>query len=138
MSIKIRPVTCGSEDHARPVAAVAWLYWPTGRFNPATPCAGHLKQALRDSREEGVPVEVWPLGREPDHGLGFGAWRRAPDCDRCKDTGRFHENNTEAHCGCKRGRRMSELWYAEKHGYGHPDMPDPEPPEPWDEEGPPF
>ncbi len=62
-------------------------------------------------------------------------WRSAPDCDRCKDTGRFQENNVEGHCGCKRGRRMSELWQAEKYGFSHPDMPDPEPPGP---DGAPF
>jgi hypothetical protein len=61
-------------------------------------------------------------------GLG---WRSAPDCDRCKDNGRFREDSAgivvEAHCGCKRGRRMSELWLADKHGYSHPDQPEPEP-----------
>jgi hypothetical protein len=70
----------------------------------------------------------------PENPMGWGQWRKAPDCDRCKDTGRFRENNVEAHCGCKRGRRMSELWYADKHGYGHPDEPEPD----YDPEGPPF
>lgn len=61
-------------------------------------------------------------------------WRAAPDCDRCKDTGRSRETDAggrvvEAHCGCKRGRRMSELWYADKHGLYHPDMPEPSEPE---------
>jgi hypothetical protein len=56
-------------------------------------------------------------------------WRAAPDCDRCKDTGRFSEPNLEAHCGCKRGRKMSELWYADKHGLDHPDMPEPTEPD---------
>lgn len=64
-----------------------------------------------------------------DRPQGFSSqWRRAPDCGRCGDRGRFRENNTEGHCICKRGRRMSELWYADKHGYAHPDEPDPEPP----------
>lgn len=56
-------------------------------------------------------------------------WRAAPTCDRCKDTGRYQEHGVDAHCGCKTGRRMSELWYADKHGLYHPDMPDPEPPD---------
>jgi hypothetical protein len=59
-------------------------------------------------------------------------WRFAPDCALCGDTGRSRVTVgggiTEAHCACKRGRRMSELWLAEKHGVSHPDMPDPEPP----------
>lgn len=70
---------------------------------------------------------------EAVHGDVFGppptGWRAAPDCDRCKDRGRFRENNVEAHCGCKRGRRMSELWYADKHGLYHPDMPEPSEPD---------
>lgn len=83
-----------------------------------------------------------PAGRHPS------SWREAPDCGRCNGTGRFRETacriwddgthspiTVEAHCTCKRGQRMSELWQAEKHGYSHPDMPDPEPP---DAEGPPF
>ena len=69
-------------------------------------------------------------------------WRAAPDCGRCNDTGRFTEGGccggtVNAHCSCKTGRRMSELWYAEKHGEYHPDMPEPEPPyddEPYDDE----
>lgn len=60
------------------------------------------------------------------------SWRTAPDCDRCRDTGRFQERNMDAPCGCKRGRRMSELWYAEKHGLPHPDMPEPSEPD-WDD-----
>lgn len=69
--------------------------------------------------------DAWgPFGGPPPTG-----WRAAPTCDRCKDTGRFREQNVEAHCRCKTGRRMSELWYAEKHGLYHPDMPDPEPPD---------
>ena len=71
--------------------------------------------------------------------MGWGRWRKAPDCARCNDTGRFRDVNaaggvTEGPCGCKRGQRMSELWYAEKHGFGHPDMPEPD----FDPEGPPF
>lgn len=34
---------------------------------------------------------------------------------------------TEAHCLCKRGRRASERWVADKHGYAHPDEPEPDP-----------
>ena len=56
-------------------------------------------------------------------------WRAAPTCGRCKDTGRFREANVEGHCNCKTGRRMSELWYADKHGLYHPDMPEPDPEE---------
>lgn len=67
-------------------------------------------------------------------------WRAAPDCGRCDDTGRYTEQLNEnggtlsAHCTCKRGRWMSELWRAEKDGLAHPDMPDDneEPPEDWD------
>jgi hypothetical protein len=70
--------------------------------------------------------EFEPPTRE-DHPLRFGAWRQAPDCGRCNDRGRFTEGGTEAHCTCKRGRRMSEMWYASKHGYGHPDEPEPDP-----------
>src|SRR5581483_737627 len=131
----IKPVDCSNEaGHVHPVPAVARLYWPDGRFKPATACAFDLRLSLAQSLDEGVPVEVWPISREPDSALGVGVWRRAPDCDRCKDTGRFHENNTEAHCGCKRGRRMSELWYADKPGHYHPDAFEPEPAP----EGPPF
>ncbi|NUT46792.1 MAG: hypothetical protein HOV94_05645, partial [Saccharothrix sp.] len=61
-------------------------------------------------------------------------WRAAPDCGRCDDTGRYTEGGccgprVEAHCTCKRGRRMSELWYADKHGLPHDDVPEPEPSE---------
>jgi hypothetical protein len=134
VSITIKPVTCSNEDHSRPVLAIARLLWPTGRFRPTTACVGDLIRVVRDSLNEGAPVEVWPANREPDSALGFGRWRRAPDCDRCKDTGRFQENGVDAHCGCKRGRRMSELWYSEKHGHYHPDAFEPDP----DPEGPPF
>lgn len=82
-------------------------------------------------------------GDEPPFGgpLPTG-WRAAPDCGRCNDRGRFSETRcneqhqpvtVEAHCTCKRGRRMSELWYAEKHGLYHPDMPEPEPPDEYEE-----
>lgn len=96
-----------------------------------------------------TPETEDPFAPLPRHPLGFGDWRCATDCGRCNDTGRFrvtacrageNGNHTpttvEAHCTCKRGRRASELWYADKHGFGHPDMPDPEPPEDWgDPEG---
>jgi hypothetical protein len=149
MSITVMPVPCANEDHRRPVAAVARLCWPTGRFRPVTACLGDLFRQVRQSLDEGVPVEVWPANREPDSALGFGRWRRAPDCARCGDTGRFEEtacrvdqdgahwpSMVNAHCTCKRGRRMSELWYADKHGHYHPDAF--EPSEPPDPEGPPF
>jgi hypothetical protein len=122
-------VSCGG-GHSQPVRAVARLYWPTGRFSPTTACAVDLAEAVRDSIEdERVPVEVWPIGRPPENPMHWGQWRKAPDCGRCNDRGRFTEGSTEGHCTCKRGRRMSELWYAEKHGYGHPDEADPEPPD---------
>ncbi|MDI2029834.1 hypothetical protein QFW96_14480 [Saccharopolyspora sp. TS4A08] len=45
-------------------------------------------------------------------------WRTAPDCGRCNDTGRYQEQHgritVDAHCTCKKGRRMSELWIADK------------------------
>lgn len=83
-------------------------------------CAGVLEEAPEVPAREG-------------NAPSLGQWRKAPDCDRCKDRGRFRETSqaggvTEAHCGCKRGRRMSELWSADKHGYAHPDEPEPEPP----------
>lgn len=134
VTVTIKPVTCANEDHSRPVPAVARLVWPGGRYRPTTACATDLRRSLADSLAEGHAVEVWPANREPDSALGVGRWRRAPDCDRCKDTGRFAENGVEAHCGCKRGRRMSELWYADKHGHYHPDAFEPE----WDPDGPPF
>lgn len=59
-------------------------------------------------------------------------WRAAPTCDRCSDTGRYRKPNIEAHCGCKLGRKASELWYAEKHGLYHPDVPEPPEPDPGD------
>lgn len=82
-----------------------------------------------------------PTPKTPDNPMGWGRWRQAPDCARCSDTGRFRDVNTaggvtEGHCTCKHGRRMSEIWYASKHGYGHPDMPDPEPD--FDPDGAPF
>jgi hypothetical protein len=123
---------CTNPDHTRPVPAIARLFWPDGRYNPSTACITDLTVQLRRSLEEGHAIEVWPVAKEPLHPLRFGKWRKAPDCDRCKDTGRFRETSegitVEAQCGCKRGQRMSELWYAQKHGYGHPDEPEPEPP----------
>jgi hypothetical protein len=83
----------------------------------------------------GVPEDEPAVPEERRAGF-TSQWRRAPDCGRCGDRGRFRENNVEAHCTCKRGRRMSELWYADKHGYAHPDEPDPEPP--YDDDGAPF
>jgi len=130
----MEPLSCGNGDHGRPVAAVARLFWPGGRFNPTTACKTDLPRLIRDSLGEGHAVEVWPVCTGPDNPLRFGAWRQAPDCARCNDRGRFREGNTEAHCTCKRGRRMSELWYAKKHGYSHPDEPEPD----YDPEGPPF
>jgi hypothetical protein len=131
---------CASEDHPRPVAAIARLYWPDGRYKPITACIGDLTRQIRQSLDGGHPVEVWPADRGPADPRR-GDWRSAPDCGRCKDTGRFREGNdaggcTEAHCGCKRGRRMSELWYADKHGLSHPDEPEPEPS--WGDDDPPF
>lgn len=135
------PVNCASDDHRRPVPAVARLFWPDGRYLPTTACRGDLDRLIRDSLHEGHPVELWPPGKGPGNPLRWGAWRQAPDCGRCEDRGRFRETGSngitvEAHCTCKRGRRMSELWLAEKEGYGHPDQPEPEPD--WDPEGPPF
>jgi hypothetical protein len=135
------PELCGNGDHSRPVVAVARLFWPDGHFNPTTACKTDLPHLVRDSLDEGHAVEVWPVRPGPDHPLRFGAWRQAPDCGRCNDRGRFREEGSDgitvdAHCTCKRGRRMSELWYAEKRGYGHPDQPEPEPD--YDPEGPPF
>lgn len=134
-------LTCANEDHPRPVAAIARLFWPDGRFKPSTACTGDLARQVRMSIADGHSVEVWPVRKGPDNPMRWGQWRKAPDCDRCNDTGRFREGNeaggyTEAHCGCKRGRRMSELWYADKHGFGHPDEPEPEPS--WDADEPPF
>lgn len=132
-------LVCGNQDHPRPAAAIARLFWPDGRYAPTTACATDLPGQIRQSLDEGHPVEVWPVRKEPDNPLRFGTWRRAPDCARCNDTGRFREGGeatciVEAPCTCKRGRRMSELWYAEKHGFGHPDEPEPD----YDPEGPPF
>ena len=133
---------CANPAHARKVTAIARLFWPRGEHNPTTACATDLPALVRDSLEDGYPVEVWPPAREPSNPLRWGQWRKAPDCGRCEDRGRFRETGSsdgitvEAHCTCKRGQRMSELWYAEKHGYDHPDMPEPEPD--WDPEGPPF
>lgn len=130
---------CSNPDHRRPVQAIARLFWPDGRFEPTTACITDLSGQIRQSLKEGHPVEVWPPAREPSNPLRWGQWRQAPDCGRCNDRGRFREENavggvTEAHCTCKRGRRMSELWFAEKHGFGHPDEPEPD----YDPEGPPF
>lgn len=73
---------------------------------------------------------------DPFAGPKLTGWRAAPDCDRCKDRGRFQEGGLDAHCGCKQGRRMSELWYAEKHGLYHADAPEPsEPDYDYDTEG---
>lgn len=132
---------CANPDHTRRVKAIARLYWPDGRYLPSTACITDLAPQIRQSLTDGHPVEVWPPARESADPLGWGQWRKAPDCGRCEDQGRFRETGSdgitvEAHCTCKRGRRMSELWYAEKHGYGHPDMSEPEPD--WDPEGPPF
>ena len=136
-------LNCGNPDHTRPVPAVARLFWPDGRFKPATACKTDLPRQIRASIEDGHPVEIWPIRKGPDNPLRWGAWRQSPDCGRCNDRGRFREENsgggiTEAHCTCKRGQRMSELWYADKHGYSHPDAPEPEPEPDWDPEGPPF
>lgn len=136
MPIEPIPVNCGNPDHRKPVPAIARLFWPDGRHKPATACATDLTFQIAGAVDEAAPVEVWPVGKGPDNPLRFGAWRQAPDCDRCKDTGRFTEGIVNAPCGCKRGRRMSELWYAEKEGYPHPDEPEPEPP--WDNDGAPF
>lgn len=132
-------LNCANPDHSRPVAAIARLYWPDGRYLPSTACATDLPRQVRQSLDDGHPIEVWPPAREPSDPLRWGQWRKAPDCGRCNDTGRFRDTNaaggiTEAHCTCKRGQRMSELWYAEKHGYGHPDQPEPE----YDPDGAPF
>jgi hypothetical protein len=134
-------VTCANPDHDRTVTAVARLFWPGGHHDPTTACATDLAALLHDSLEDRYPVEVWPATTGPANPLRFGGWRQAPDCGRCEDRGRFREENslggvTEAHCTCKRGRRMSELWLAAKEGYAHPDEPEPEPD--YDPEGPPF
>jgi hypothetical protein len=73
--------------------------------------------------------ETFSAALEVPFGPPITGWRAAPDCDRCKDTGRYCEGTTEAHCGCKRGRKASELWYADKHGLDHPDMPEPTEPD---------
>jgi hypothetical protein len=95
--------------------------WTTGSAVPVhADCAG--VPDVEPAEPAGVPQ-------------GFTSqWRAAPDCGRCGDSGRFHESQVEAHCTCKRGRRMSELWQAEKHGYAHPDEPEPE----YDPDGAPF
>lgn len=139
MAVEPEQVTCANPDHARKVTAIARLFWPRGEHNPTTACASDLPALVRDSIEDRYPVEVWPVRTGPDNPLRFGVWRQAPDCARCNDTGRFREGDpavciVEAHCTCKRGGRMSELWRAEKEGYGHPDQPEPE----YDPEGPPF
>jgi|SRR5581483_11724172 len=134
------PLECTSPDHVRPIKAAARLFWPDGRYQPTTACITDLTRQVRQSLEEGHAVEVWPPAREPSNPLRWGQWRKAPDCGRCEDRGRFREKSdgitVEAHCICKRGQRMFELWFAEKHGYGHPDQPEPEPD--WDPDGPPF
>jgi hypothetical protein len=131
-------LNCANPDHVRPVAAIARLFWPDGKYQPTTACITDLTVQVRQSLEDGHPVEVWPPVREPANPLRFGGWRKAPDCGRCSDAGRFRETGggitVEAHCTCKRGQRMSELWYSEKHGFSHPDEPEPE----YDPEGPPF
>jgi hypothetical protein len=75
--------------------------------------------------------EVYQAVQREDQGDPFGpeptGWRAAPACAACKDTGRASGPWGSAHCACKRGRRASELWYADKHGLDHPDRPDPEP-----------
>jgi hypothetical protein len=134
------------KDRMHWAAPAAWsigiLVLPFGHHGDARPSpwaqirfpkdqVGDLTDVVRQSVDDGYPVEVWPTDKGPRNPRR-GNWRSAPDCDRCKDTGRFREGNdaggyTEAHCGCKRGRRMSELWYATKHGLSHPDEPEPEP-----------
>lgn len=76
-----------------------------------------------------------PFGGEPVTG-----WRAAPDCGRCNDTGRYQETRCivrdgqhqpgviDAHCTCKRGRRMSELWIADKLDVPHPNQYEPSEP----------
>ncbi len=125
---------CANPAHASKVTAIARLFWPGGQHHPTTACASDLPGMVRESVDDGYPVEVWPVRSGPDNPMRFGAWRQAPDCARCNDTGCFREGNTKGHCTCKRGRRISELWYAEKHGYSHPDEPEPD----YDPEGPPF
>jgi hypothetical protein len=132
-------LTCANPDHNRKVTAIARLFWPRGEHDPATACASDLAALLHDSLEDRCPVEVWPVRTGPVNPLRFGGWRQAPDCGRCEDRGRFRETGSngitvEAHCTCKRGQRMSELWRADKDGYSHPDEPEPE----YDPEGPPF
>ena len=114
------PLECTSPDHVRPIKAAARLFWPDGRYQPTTACITDLTRQVRQSLEEGHAVEVWPPAREPSNPLRWGQWRKAPDCGRCEDRGRFREKSdgitVEAHCICKRGQRMFELWFAEKHG----------------------
>lgn len=104
-----------SEDAARAIAITRAVR----RHN-----SGHA--ALRLLTAHGGPDLLEPASNGQGS-CGWGAWRNAPACARCNDTGRFDENGVNAHCTCKTGRRMSELWYADKHGLGHPDHPDPEP-----------
>jgi hypothetical protein len=99
----------------------------------------HLRAADRNGFVVGVCVRPPDVETVADRiraaATAAPGWRGAPDCARCNDTGRFQENNVEGHCSCKRGRRISEIWQAGKHGFSHPDMPDPEPPDP---DGAPF
>lgn len=108
-----------------------------------SPWTRFMEMPARDAYNLGVKIRTLvgpaPTGPPDDPwGTPPTGWRAAPDCDRCKDTGRYQEPMgiiagpaQIGPCRCKRGRRMSELWFAEKHGFDHPDLPDPEPPEEW-------
>lgn len=95
-----------------------------------------MDQPAREAYNLGVEI-LRLIGSAPDvietdehpFGLPPTGWRAAPDCALCKDLGRATVHNVDAHCQCKRGRRMSELWFADKHGLHHADMPEPEPPD---------
>lgn len=96
-----------------------------------TPWTRFVEQPSRRAYNLGFEIHrlVGPVPPTPEDDHPFGpaptGWRAAPDCAWCKDVGRTTERGVDAHCTCKRGRRMSELWYAEKHGEYHPDMPEP-------------
>lgn len=83
----------------------------------------------RTKEPEPVTMRDSPFGPVPV----VTGWRAAPVCGSCNDTGRT-KVPFDSHCSCKRGMRMSELWYADKHGFSHPDQPEPSEPDYADEE----
>jgi hypothetical protein len=83
--------------------------------------ADHVDQSAKLTAED-----IAAITADPFAGPALTGWRAAPDCGKCFDTGRSrwanaHGGTTEGHCSCKRGRRMSEVWRAEKDGQDHPD-----------------